>query len=849
MSARRDRLSGPQGTVRVRRIQAGLTQEQLAEMSGLSVRTISDIECGRTARPRRSSVALLEAVLSQAGSAGDRPPGTGQDTAGGQDPALSSPVPRQLPRMVRGFIGRAVELKALTEFLPGQETADGTGVIAVIDGTAGVGKTALALRWAHEVAERFPDGQLFANLRGYDPDRPLPAADALAGLLLALGVPGRDIPSGTDERAALYRSLLAGRRMLVLLDNAGEAEQVRPLLPGTPTCLTVVTSRDALAGLVARDGAARMDLDLLPPADAAGLLRVLIGTRADADPDATETLAEQCSRLPLALRVAAELAAARPDVALADLVRELGDEQQRLDLLDAGGDPRSGVSAVFSWSYRRLDPAAARTFRLLGLHPGLDLDRYAVASLTGSSLEQAAHVLDLLARAHLIQPSGPGRQGLHDLLRGYARRLAAAEDTEEERRAALTRLFDFYLRAAHVAMDVAFPAERHQRPGLPSAAAPVPPLADAVAAGAWLDAERDTLIEVAAYTATRGWPGHTVRLAATLASYLDAGRYYEAIIIHGYASQAARHSGDSGGEAVALTNLGLAAGAQGRYQQAIEHNRRALALFRAVGDQAGEASALNGLGGVERQLGRYPQARDHLRRALALCQAAGDTHGEARALSSLGVIDRRQGRYQQATEHQQRALALFRHTGDRVREAETLFRLGVVDLHQGGSRQAAAHLRQALTLFHETGDRSGQAEALKVLGDVDLARGRYQRASEHHYQALALFREIGDLAGETDVLNGLGRVSLALGQLQQARSQHAAALSLASRIGEEHEQANAHHGLGHVYQATGDLSQARWHWQQALTLYTSLGAPETDQVRAQLASLGSSLPADPAPPD
>jgi hypothetical protein len=295
-------------------------------------------------------------------------------------------VPRELPALVRNFTGRSDELDTLTTLL--DESGDrtlGTVVISAIGGTAGVGKTALAVQWAHRVAARFPDGQLYVNLRGYDPAQPMPAAEALGRFLRALGVPGRDILPEEDERAARYRSLLAGRRMLVLLDNAGSADQVRPLLPGPSACAVVVTSRDSLAGLVARDGAARLDLDLLPESEAVSLLRALIGERAHADPGAVARLAAQCCRLPLALRVAAELAAARPADPLAELSADLADQQQRLDLLNVGGDPRTAVRAVFSWSYRHLDAAAVRAFQLTGLHPGPDFDSYAVAALAGTA--------------------------------------------------------------------------------------------------------------------------------------------------------------------------------------------------------------------------------------------------------------------------------------------------------------------------------------------------------------------------------------------------------------------------------------------------------------------------------
>ena len=390
-------------------------------------------------------------------------------------------VPRVLPGGVQDFTGREDELAALTGLLEQADLrAPGTAVISAIGGTAGVGKTALALHWAHQVASRFPDGQLYVNLRGYDLGSPMPPEDALAWFLRTLGVSGRDIPAGVDECAARYRSLLAGRRMLVLLDNARSVEQVRPLLPASAGCLTLVTSRDSMAGLVAREGARRIELDLLPLADATGLLHTLIGERATTDPGATRALAEGCSRLPLALRVAAERAVASPGTSLASLVDELTDERRSLDLLEADGDQRTAVRAVFSWSYRQLEQAAARAFRLAALHPGPDLDVYSVAALIGGSLEQADSLLGQLVRASLIQPPGPERRSddrytRHDLLRAYGRELAIAADPESDRRAALTRLFDYYLHTASVATDTLYPTDRSRHPDLPRPASPVPP--------------------------------------------------------------------------------------------------------------------------------------------------------------------------------------------------------------------------------------------------------------------------------------------------------------------------------------------------------------------------------------
>jgi tetratricopeptide (TPR) repeat protein len=544
-------------------------------------------------------------------------------------------------------------------------------------------------------------------------------------------------------------------------------------------------------------------LDLLPLDDAVNLLRALIGERADADPDnATVALAGQCCRLPLALRVAAELAAANPDVPLAVLVGELADQQRRLGLLAAGGDACTAVRAVFSWSYRHLDTRAARTFRLAGLHPGSDLDPYSVAALTGTTLGQGRAVLDMLARAHLIQQVGPGRYGMHDLLRAYARELASSHDGEDGQHAALTRLFDHYLHAAATAMDVLAPAERHRRPRLPLPASPAPPVADPAAARAWLDIERATLVAVAVHAAMHGWPTHATRLAATLFRYLDAGSHYpEAITIHTHARDAARHEGDRAAEATALNHLAGPHRRQGRHQQAISQYRRALELFRQAGDDTGQAHALGNLGNVRADQGRYQAATSLHEQALNLYRQIRDRAGEARTLGNLGYIEERQGRY----------------------------------------RQAAGLLHRALDLCRETGCRFFEAEALTRISDVRLRQGRPREATGHLQAALALCREIGNQSGEADALNSLGEILLATGDPSCARTQHATALGLGGQIGDKYQRARAHNGLSHSYDASGDFGRARSHWQEALTLYAELGAPQpvgAEPVRPEPARQG-----------
>jgi tetratricopeptide (TPR) repeat protein len=601
----------------------------------------------------------------------------------------------------------------------------------------------------------------------------------------------------------------------------------------------VVTSRDALAGLVARDGATRLDLDVLPLEDAVALLRTLIGARADAEPEAIAELARQCCRLPLALRVAAELAASRPAASLAGLAAELADLRTRLDLLAAGGDPGTDVRAVFSWSCRHLDAGAARAFRLLGLHPGPDLEPYAAAALTGTTVPRARRMLDVLARAHLLSPTSPGRYGLHDLLRGYARELTATLDDGEEQRAALTRLFDHYLHTAAAAMDTLYPAERHRRPHIPGPATPVPLPGDPATARDWLDRERAALVAATGHTAAHGWPSHATQLAATLSRYLHSGGPFpEAITVFSHALRAARRAGDRVAAATALTEIGNVDGELGRFQQAAARHRQALALFREAGDRAGEARALGSIGLGEMYLGRYEQAAGHQQEAVAIFRDIGDRFGEARALGHLGLARRLQGRYHEAADYHHQSLGLSREVGDRDGEAFALARLGVVDLRLGRYQHAAGYLQHALALFHDMGHAASEAEFLVSLGEVYVGLGRYEPAAGNFEQALAMSRKIGDRVLEADALNGLGEVAFRTGDADKARVHHAAALRLATEADAPLEQARAHSGLARACRTDGDSLQARHHWREALTRYAAIGAPEADEIRALLATVG-----------
>ncbi|HEX5406485.1 MAG TPA: tetratricopeptide repeat protein [Pseudonocardiaceae bacterium] len=742
-------------------------------------------------------------------------------------------VPQELAAPVSHFVGRAAELRALSELL--DRTPDQSVLIAAVDGPAGVGKTALVVQWACQVADRFPDGQLYVNLRGCDREQPMSASDALAGFLHALGVPGRDIPAQPHERAARYRSLLAGRRVLVVADNAASAEQVRPLLPGGAGCAVVITSRETLRGLVARDGARRIGVDFLPPIDSITLLRALIGDRVDADPCAADALVAWCSRLPLALRVIAEWAAAHPATPLAELVERLAATPRRLDTLDAGGDQQTAVRTVLSWSIRHIDPDATRMFRLLGLHPGIDFDAPAAAALGGSELAEAGELLTALARAHLLQRAGTGRFTMHDLLRAYAGELPA-EPTD---RAALTCLFDHYLYAATVAMDALHPAEHHRRPTVPPSPTPTPPTAcESATAQTWLDSERANLVAMAEYTAAHGWPEHTIKLSATLSRYLDrSGHRAAAVTIHGQADRVAQETGDHVARVSALTALGIVAWRQSDFATATDHLSQALVVSRRIGDRPGEAGALGSLGMLDFQMGRSHDSSRHLEQALVLYRQTGDHTAMARMLFNLGYLDIQLGRYQQAERNLQQALLLSRELGDRHGEACTLNNLGDVNCWLGNHDQAAGQYQQALTLFREAGDRNGEANVLTDMAAQHGKAGRHQEAISHQQAALGLYRQIGDRAGEARALNGLGRTALACGRSRHALSLHAAALDIAEAIGDPHQLASAHDGLANAEHAGGHDDAAREHWQSALALYTAVGAPCAEEVTKRLADL------------
>ncbi|MEV6103258.1 tetratricopeptide repeat protein [Streptomyces sp. NPDC051940] len=751
--------------------------------------------------------------------------------AGGAHPPPVRVVPQQLPHRVPGFTGRDGELGELDRLLAG----GGTVLISAVAGTAGVGKTALAVQWAHRARGGFPDGQPYVDLRGYGPGRPAEPGDVLAVFLRALGADGTVVPRDAAERAALYRSLIARKRVLVVLDNARSAEQVRPLLPGAKGCFVLVTSRDTLAGLAARDGAHRIDLDRLTGDEARRLLSGLLDGRCAAEPAATARLVELCARLPLALRIAAERVRESPHRTVADLVAELADEQDRLDLLDAG-DPHASVRAAFFASYRHLGPAEARLFRLLGVHPGQDTDVYALAALAGDTrLRETRRGLDRLVRASLVDEVTPGRYRPHDLLRSYAAELAAAEDAPADRTAALARLCDHYLRTAARAADIIAPHELRLPPATDGTPAPRPP-ADYQDALAWLDTERANLVRTATAAADQQLADRTGGFSTVLLWYLDLGLHLDdAQRLHGRALEAARERGDLAAEGTALRALGLVGFRQDRLQDAVPLLERALDLHIRAGDPLLEAASAGSLGSVLGYLGRTEEAIRRLRRSAELYRELGSRRDLLhRPAMHLGLLLRRQGRPEEAEEALREALDIAQECGQPPGQAHALCGLAAVYRDTGRYDEALAHARRAVAAARTGSFPFTEGFALARLGSVHQRLGDHDSARRRHTEALAIARATYNTGLEMSVLNELATDHAAVGETAEAVRCHTAALAVAAGRGAAYEQARAHAGLGRCHDGRGERERAVGHWRQALGLFRGLRAPQAAAVEARL---------------
>jgi DNA-binding SARP family transcriptional activator len=662
-------------------------------------------------------------------------------TAGGTETA----APRQLPGVAAHFTGRESELTELSAVLEqASEQAPGTAVISAISGMAGVGKTALAVHWAHQVASRFGDGQLYVNLRGFDPAvSPATPEEAIRELLDGLAVPVDRIPPGLSAQVGLYRSLLAGRRMLIVLDNVRGGQQVRPLLPAGPNCLVLITSRGDLAGLAATSGAHLLTLDVLPPAEAHQMLTARLGAgRAAAETAAVGEIAALCAHLPLALAIASARAAACPRVPLSAFAAELRAAAGRLDALDTG-DPAASIRAVFSWSTHHLTPAAARMFRVLALHPGPDITASAAASLAGVPPAAACRDLDALTWAHLITEHKPGRYALHDLLRAYAAEQAHASGGEQARRAATRRVLDHYLHAAHYADRLLNPAR--DQITLDTCVDRVRPerIADYGQAMAWFRAEHKVLLAVLALAVNAGYDTHAWQLPWTMVDFCEfSGHWHDWIATQRIAIAAARRLQHRDGEARCCRALGYAYARTGRDDDALDYLRRALPLFREMGDAVGEARTYQDLSWMLDRQGQPALALRHDQIALRLYEQADHAAGQANALNAIGWLHAMLGDYRKTVDHCRQALVLHRELGNRRGEAAALDSLGYAYQHLRQHGASFACFRRSLSLFRELADRSNEAESLTHLGDAYHAAGNPGQARNAWQEALAILDDL-----------------------------------------------------------------------------------------------------------
>jgi DNA-binding SARP family transcriptional activator/Tfp pilus assembly protein PilF len=671
-------------------------------------------------------------------------PGPAARAASTAAPPRPAP-PRQLPAAVADFTGRTAELAALTHVLADTKArGPGTVVISAVGGTAGVGKTALALHWAHQAAHQFPDGQMYVNLRGFDPSgSPATPETVIRGFLDALGVPPERIPPDPDAQAGLYRSLLADKQMLIVLDNTRDEQQVRPLLPASPESLVLVTSRHQLSGLAAAEGARLISLDMLSHAEATQLLTARLGhNRAAAEPEALSRIASLCACLPLALAVAAARAADSPGFPLAALAGELADSASRLDALDAG-DPAASVQVVFSWSYQQLSEQAARLFRLLGLHPGPDISLPAAASLAATTPAQTRHLMRELARAHLIAEHVPGRYTFHDLLRAYAATQAQSTDSNADREAAIGRVLDHYL---HTATSAAFrlnPAKRPlalaaPRPGT----APEQP-ADYRQALAWCDEEHQVLLAAIALAAESGFDTQAWQIPWAMAWFLwTRGHWQESVATQRTALAAATRLGDEEAQALSASILGTACTRSGDLEEARGHFATSLRLYEGLGNRVGVAKVHQNVSVLANRQGRYAEALGHAEQAVLLYHSIGDRTGEAEALNCVGWEHCVLGDYEKAREFCRQALTLAAEVGHRRIEPHAWDSLGYAEHHLGNFAEATACYQRALSRFRETGDRFTEADVLTRLGDTHQAAGKLTQAREAWQQALAILEDM-----------------------------------------------------------------------------------------------------------
>ena len=821
------------GLLRRLRAEAGLTQEELAEAARLSPRSVSDLERGINRTARKDTARLLADALGLAGPARAEfeAAARGLVRAVGAATAI-----RALPRDVASFTGREAELGELAGSAAG---AGGVVSICAIGGMAGIGKTAFAVHAAHQLAARFPDGQIFVPLYGHTPgQRPADPADALASLLLIIGLSAQQIPPGLEARMGLWRDRMAGRRFLLLLDDAVGSEQVRPLLPGTAGCLVLVTSRRHLSGL---EDARAVSLGTLPPEDAAALF-LRLADRPGLDPadPAVGQVTRLCGFLPLAVGLVARQLYHHPAWAPDELADSLAAARDRLQLLQAED---LSVAAAFDLSYADLAGAQRQLFRRLGLHPGPDIDAYAAAALDGTDLAAARRGLAALYDQYLLTEPARGRYRFHDLIREHARTLAARDDPPGDRDRAIGRLLDYY-QAAAAAADLRL--TRYTRPaGRPASPAPavspdpahpaaaaepaaVPDLPDSTRALGWARAERANLLACLDQVTAAGQHARVADLTAAMAAFLrHDGPWADAITRHAAAVHATQRLGDRLEQANALLDLGVVRHETGQYPDAAESLQAALAIYGDLGDRLGQANAIRELGVIGERTGKYPDAADVLEEALSIYRDVGDRLGQANALVWLGHMRSYMREYPAATGALETALGIFGDLGDRLGQAGALWRLGQVRLWTGDYRRAAELMEAGLGISRDLGDGLNQARALQRLAALRCKTGDYPSAAEELEVALDIARELGSRLDEGLALWGLGVVRQLTGDHRGAAKALETALAIHRDLGALHNQADTLTSLGAVRRLTGDYRGADQALQAAQDLCLRIGDRQT----------------------
>ena len=747
-------------------------------------------------------------------------------------PGMQPAMPlRTLPRDTAAFTGRSRELDRLVAAVYDTAAVGGVVGIHAVDGMAGIGKTAFAVHAAHQLAARFPDGQIFLRLHAHTTgQRQVDPAEALSTLLLTTGIAPDRIPPGLEARSAAWRGRLADKKVLLVLDDAASSDQVRPLLPGTAGCLVLVTSRRRLTAL---EEATPISLGTLPPDEAAALfVRLADRPSLQAGQQSVAEVTEMCGYLPLAIRLLAAGLCHHPAWTVTGLAEELATVRDRLAAMQAED---LSVAAAFDLSYQDLTPAQQRLFRRLGLHPGADIDAYAAATLDDIDLRAARQCMGELHDHNLIDEPARGRYRFHDLLREHARALAASDDAAEKQ-AAIGRLLNYYLYVAVVAGRLtAWRTFIVDLPPLGPPPACAPELTAEKEAIGWLETERANLHACVGYASSHGQLAYAARIPIAISGFLHVqGHRTDAVALNQTALAAARTIGDRQGQAWAFTQLGVVQELSGNYPAATASLAQALQLYRDLSDQRGQACALIQLGVVHWLTGNYPAATASLAQALQLYRDLSDQRGQAWALDNLGKVQRLTGDYSAATVSLTQALQLFRDLGDRRGQAWALDDLGRAQQLTGDYSAATVSLTQALQLFRDLGDGQGQASALSHLSVVQRLTGDYPAATVGLTEAIRLCRDLGDRFSQAGALINLGEVLSLSSAHHDARSYFAQALSIARDINAPIREARALEGIGRSHIQERRPGQGARYMRQALTIYRRIGAPEAEHVETAL---------------